>query len=1129
MKTSTPSRGFSFLVLVAGLFGSALSDAQVSYDTATLAGTIYDPKGGSVGGAAVTVTNPATGVVRTVKSGTAGTYEVAALPPGTYEVAVEAEGFSKAVAKNIVLTVGQSAPYDFPLSLGVVTEVVAVTGQPPLVDPEQTQQANTVNQRQVENLPNISRRFTDLIYMVPGVVSSNAPSVQDGNIGTGYLASGFSVGGSNGRNNLITIDGGENDYGTGAPRVRNVPMDSVQEFQVNRNAFAAEFGNTIGSAINVITKTGTNKFHGSAYTYFHNEVLDSVNYFNKLINPGSKPFEQSVIPGGTLGGPIKRDKLFFFTAYEHQKLDFATSQNYSGTADFQPITAQSNGYSGGKCPGQIQQVSQLCYLTQLANSASSLASLGAGLLASPIFGPPLANPILNALVTPNEGTFDGIISSLGAVRGIPGFNSPRGRYDNWVSRLDYMSTARDSLMFRFSLMNERDSVAPQPPTSTFDHLTDYTLTTSWVHSFSPTLLNVLRVQIDPEDTARNDAPQYGRSEIDLLTASSIVLGTPFAFPYNAHFKRYQFDDGVALLKGAHNLKFGGSYRPDYYNTFEQLWFGGQWQFADGAIPLIALAPAAIQSSLAAYNVSQGYPASGPPSTNLTAVQSFIAGTPIGLLQANPNSNANWGGWDHYLGVYAQDSWKVSPKLTLNYGVRLDYDAPPSPVPHSIYASPRVGLAWDPRKDGKTVVRAGGGLFIAPVLFLVPFYVNNLGTSGKYINQGALSAGLPSPPFPSIFAAWAAAEARATVADPNPALTAADLASIGWAINPPGPTAFGSVFSTLQPNFKPEYSIQASISVARELARNLSVEVGYDMYRSVHIEQVAEGNFQQAPCNVENPAAFTSAIDPFVGPCYAPRPGTTAGVANALVFENDVWSSIGSGTYHGLTASLTKRYGHGLQFQANYTLSRAEDNTSDYSPLSIPFRPDQLNKDWSTSNFNVTHNFVANAVYDTPFHPGTGLWSKVLADVSISPILYAHSGIPFTLLAPGLGGISGNGTVGHTSEARPWNEPRNEGRGDSFVSWDMRVSKTFYINRDKGVKLDLIAQAQNLLNRANFAAVNNIFPANPSFALPGGGNLLNGPYNVQGFAPTSISQLSQPLAFTSADPPRTISFGLRLAF
>jgi hypothetical protein len=248
-----------------------------------------------------------------------------------------------------------------------------------------------------------------------------------------------------------------------------------------------------------------------------------------------------------------------------------------------------------------------------------------------------------------------------------------------------------------------------------------------------------------------------------------------------------------------------------------------------------------------------------------------------------------------------------------------------------------------------------------------------------------------------------------------------------------------------------------------------------------------------------------------------------------VFQNDVYGPVANGIYNGVTISVARRYVRGWQFQANYTVSRADDDTSDFSSLSVPFRPGQLGKDWSTSDFNVTDNLTANAVYTTPFKRNGNGWMRAFSDVSISPIVSARSGIPFTALVPGLGGAAGNGTIGHTSEARPWNEPRNEGRGDAFVSFDVRASKSFYFEKTRGTKLDLIAEAQNLLNRTNFAAVNNIFPANPGYALPNGGTLLNGPYNIQGVAPTSVSQLSQPLAFTSAYPPRYVSLGLRLAF
>ena len=1109
-----------FLIAFASLAG--IGSAQVDSATATIEGTIFDQQGQVVERARILIVNTAKGVVSSATSTPEG-YHISSLAPGVYRVEVEAEGFATSVLKDVVLTVGQRLTCDVHLKLGAQSTTIEVKADIPPLKPNETQQANIINQRQVENLPNVARNFVQSVYTIPGVINSFTPTLQHPGVGTAFLSSGFSIGGSNGRNNLVTIDGGENDYGSGALRENHVPIDSIQEFQTNRNSFAAEFGFTLGTAINMVTKSGTNQFHGSAAAWFRGRATDAENFFDKLNLPGDKPFEQSAIFSATLGGPIRKN-LFFFTAPEYQKLDSATVRNLAGREELQGIASQANGYDAatGLCPNEKtpqQQVTQVCYLTQMAKSAGPASTIGAALLASPVFGNPLANPILNALVTQNDGTFDGIPASpVGSgVRGLPGFSTPRGRYLNWVTRLDYLPGGRDSLSLRFSLMRETDNVLPPPPYSGSEFQTDYTVTGSWTRSFTPNISNMFRAQAVPRNTATVTAPAPNGSEIDL--GNQIQLGTPFSYPYFARFRRFQLDDGISWVKGNHLFKFGGSWRPDYYNIREDIWFGGQWKFTDGTFSILNIVAAAQGTPAAAaledYNISRNYPATGLASTNLTAVQAFLAGLPTTLLQADPMSDSQWAGWAHSVGLYAQDSWKAWRGLSLNYGIRLDYSHDPSPVPHSLWLAPRVGLAWQPFGDNRTVIRAGGGIFVAPNVFMIPFYANTLGDSGRYINQSALVPGLP-PPFPSIFAAWAIQQADATPAEPNPPLTGAQLSSLGMTIGPPGPAAFGNFIYTMAPNFRNAYSIQASASVARELSRNLTLEAAYLMYRSVHVEQVLEVNF------VRNTAV---PVDPFNGPSYAPRPGATAGEPNASIFQNNAFSSVGSGIYNGGTLSLTRRFDRGLQFQVNYSLSRAIDDTSDFSSLSTPFRPDLLNLDRAQSDFNITHNLVANAVYTTPFRAGSGrLLTRILEDVTISPIFYARSGVPFTLLVPGLS----NGTIGHNDNARPWYEGRNNGIGPRFISWDLRISKTL-LHGERFARLDLIGQAQNLLNRTNFAAVNNNFPVDPNYPLPGGGALGAGPYNVDGFVPASVAQLSQPLSFTSAYPARQISVALRFAF
>ncbi len=1099
------------------------SFAQSGSSTGTLRGSVTDAQGALIPNATVLVKNTGTDQIRTVKTGPDGTYEAPTLNPGSYSVEVTAPGFSKLVAAEVVISVGQTVAYDAHLNVGSANTVVEVTGNAsPLIDAAQTQQANTIDQRQQVNLPNLSRNFAQQLFTLPGVVDSNAPSIQDPNVGTGYQSSGASFGGGNGRGNLFTIDGGENDYGSGAPRVAHVPQDSVQEFQVNRNSFNAEFGFTVGSAINVITKSGTNKFHGSAFGYFHNESTDAANYFNSYgPTAGTKPFEQSAIFGGSLGGFIKKDKLFFFTSYERQKLDSNITVNLLGTAAAQGLLAQTNGFNGTSCPAPVTQA---CYLAQAeATGNPVLAGVAAGIIGSGALVP-VANPQFVNLVAPDSGTFDG--NALGAVQAAPGQD---GRYNNWVTRLDYTPNEKNTYSLRFSLSRESNQVigAGGTPrfTSVLQQLRDYTITGNWNHIFNPSLVNTVRVQVVPFNASNNNTPRGG-AEFDLGSLGTV--GTIFDIPYNQSQNQYQFDDDLSLTKGSHNLKFGGSFRPVQFNIFQAFLFNGDYQFEDGAVPLIDLVPAQYQATFAGFNLQEGYPLLGPTNTNLSGSQLYNIGLPIVLEQGAGNGQYN--ATSKPFGVYAQDSWKAMRNLTLNYGGRFDYDPIPNNYPTSYFFSPRLGAAWDPFGNGKTIVRAGGGLFTAPELFIVPFTSTVLDGSANHVYATVTTAANAAP---QLEGALAMEKSEATAANPNPGLTVAQLATVGINVIPTGPTKVGGAFFTVDPNFKQQYSIQASASVAQELVPNLSVELGYVFYAGVHIQQIQEGNL------IQNTAAGT---DPFVGPQYAPKPGSTNGEPNSTITQNDETTSAGHSTYSGLTASLTKKYGHGLQFQVNYTWSKAIDNVSDFSSQSTPFRPGLLNLDRAISDFNIKNSLVANAVYTSPnHHAGDRLVRNLYSNFVIAPIVQVRDGVPFTELVPGIGGTQSNGNSSHTNEARPYLEGRNLGIGAGYATFDMRISRGIVLKKDSPFRLDLIAQSSNILNHTNFTSVQNIFPntattnaagVTTSAIVPtpeGNVNLLNGPYNLKGFRPNGALQLSDPLAFKTAAPPRQISFGLEMAF
>ncbi len=898
------SRAWLCLVVV-GLVLLCGSAARAQVNTADLSGQVLDPKGLAVPGAKVTVENWATGATRTAETDDSGRYRFVGLPPGRYKLTVAAgRGLARLENSEIVLTIGQSAEFDAHLQLQSVAEVVRVEEAPELIETRRTAVTETVDQRRIDSLPINGRNYINFTLTTSQAQRDSAPSIG------AAPTSGINFGGQRARSNQVSVDGADAvDNSVNGIRA-TVSQEAVQEFQLIISNYMPEFGRATGGVINIVTKGGSNDVHGNVFGFLRHKSIQARNAFSVNVDPTGAlvPVKQAYTraqAGATLGGPIKKDKTFYFFSYEttrRQETGF-TNIGFNNFGFQSPTVIPCVPFPLTLSRDQIgfytTALTPFAAAGVCATNPTARALTGAALVTGAA-----TNVALNKDMNKN---IDGSSVPLAAALGIPaalgsrffplpvscvpgtltpipcpasgsglaplpasfvGLNSLRGNYpvsegtSLWSARLDHQWNQKNSSFVRASVspslvtgiqVNAQNQNFGQNAGSrtSLQQTRDLAIVGQHVTSFTRNLFNELRFQF-----ARRGL-HYGFSQLPGGSGLGVNI-TGFAFFGREPFstvdrieRRFQWTDNLSWIKGRHTFKVGGDInliqlRSKKAQIFE-LNFGGVANFG-----LLTAS-------------SSGLP------TDVNAVQSYGFGLPTSFIQGIGTSDRPFD--NKTFAVFLQDSWKVHPRLTLNYGVRYDLELTPlfpasgtvnpaaeaalgvvEGIPHDKNnVAPRFALAWDPRGNGKTVVRAGYGLFYDHPLLAVAFnsFTAEGAKSVQLISGGATPSALP---FPANVTALNGATIFQGVLNDPLGLTAYLRDQQRF-----NPTAANSVFVdqrfltlgipipilpftlAVNKNFVYGYAQQANLTVEQQLGRDYKFSLSYTYTHGLHLNRPRDIN------------------------------------------------------------------------------------------------------------------------------------------------------------------------------------------------------------------------------------------------------------------------------------------------
>ncbi len=731
------------LVLSLVVLMAASAFAQTAA-TAELRGTIKDPNGAVIAGATVSLRDQSKNVERTTQSDGTGEYVLLSVPPGSYTFTVTAKGFSKMVSNNVSLTVGQAARYPVTLQVATTQTEVTVTTEPLLIETATTSTSTTIGQGRIENLPINGRNYVNFSLTNSQVQRDIAPSIG------AAPTSGLNFGGQRARSNAVNVDGMDAvDNSVNGIR-STLSQEGVQEFQIITNGYEAEYGRASGGVVNIITKSGTNNFHGSAFGYLRNRNIQAVNPFSNTPDPAYTRAQAGI----AFGGALKKDKTFYYFSFETTRRH-ETGFSTIGEGNF-GLVPLPNAASFGLPASALVTPAQRAFLATVPISPLSVgyAQLAAGGSGVALAGTPGALTPLGFFPTtgaPLPASFHGLLSQVG--------NYPVSEAtDVYSLRLDHKFNASNSLMLRGGLspsnvngiqvnaQNQDFGQNAVSRTSTQNyHDGSIGVQETWILGSSK--INDFHYQFSRRGLLYNFSSAPGGGDVAVNIPGFAFFGRePFSF-VNRTEKRHQIADNFSWIKGRHSFKFGVDVNHLPVVADFTVNFGGIYNFGE----------------LGATSLSPAF--AGAPS--FSAVQAYGLGIPQVFIQGVGNPHDSFSLTS--MGFFVQDSWRIGNRLTVNYGVR--YDRESTPVFAAVNAisqaaqdalgitqgipadnnniAPRLGVAWDPKGDGKTIVRASYGLFYDHPLLALAFDsdVADGSQAPQFILFGGASCNPSGPPSP----------------------------------------------------------------------------------------------------------------------------------------------------------------------------------------------------------------------------------------------------------------------------------------------------------------------------------------------------------------------------------------------